>query len=257
MNTRSSTSRQPRSGNLNRFASGAAIPGSRAVYRTPKRLTSRRSRPAEKPQRSPEPLCWEEGKLRQQAMSEAQQGNYDESIALFTQLIDRHPTSAPYYNNRGLVYFQTGQLDCALADYNKALQLNPNLDSVYNNRANYYAAQGQLLEAILDYNMAIDLNPTNIRAWINQGITFRDLKMYDRAIECFDLALPLGRLQGHIYAERGRAYQLRGDWNCAMADYQRSTKYLPLPCDLGNDPSVRLRLQVEVWLDELISPLEA
>lgn len=257
MNPRSSTNRLPRLGNLNRSLTGSVVPGSRSVHRMSKRWTSRRPQLNQK-QRNPEPaIAWEEGKLRQQAMAEVRQGRYDEAIELFTRLIDRNPTSASYYNNRGLVYFQSGQLDEAFADYNKALALNPNLDGVYNNRANYHAAKGQLLEAILDYNMAIDLNPANIRAWINQGITFRDLEMYDRAIECFDLALPLGRLQGHIYAERGRAYQLQGDWNFAMADYQRAIGYLPLPCDLGNDPSVRLRLQVEVWLDELISPLEA
>jgi tetratricopeptide (TPR) repeat protein len=200
------------------------------------------------------PADWETV-MRQQALSEAQKGNRSEAIALFTQVLQQNPDSAQDYNNRGLVYFQDGQLDKAIADYDKALEISPWLDSVYNNRANYYAAQGCYMEAILDYDTAIDLNPGNIRAWINQGITFRDLKMYDRAIENFDLALCLGTgLEGHIYAERGRAYHLRGDWNCAIADYKRAIAIFSAE-DMTNRAAVRLCSQVEMWLDELISPL--
>lgn len=188
--------------------------------------------------------------LRQKSLAKAQMGYYDEAIALFTQLIERNPLNATDYSNRGLTYFQSGQSAEALADYSRAIELNPRLDGAYNNRANYHAAQGQFLEAILDYDVALDLNPANTRAWINQGITFRDLEMYERAIESFDLALHLGRLEGHIYAERGRTYHLRGDWNCAIADYQRAIIDMP-----ETPASERLYLQVELWIDELLAPL--
>jgi tetratricopeptide (TPR) repeat protein len=170
-------------------------------------------------------------------------------------LIESNPNSANDHSNRGLAYFQNGQAEAALADYNRAIELNPRLDSAYNNRANYFAAQGQFLEAILDYDIALDLNPTNIRALINQGITFRELEMYDRALESLELALCLGRLEGHVYAERGRTYHLRGDWNCAVADYHRALAELPVVSIYAHHPSVRLRFQVEVWLDELMKPL--
>jgi tetratricopeptide (TPR) repeat protein len=192
--------------------------------------------------------------LRQQALTEVQQGNYITAIDLFTQLIKRNPNSATDYNNRGLVHFQAGQWEAALADYNRAIELNPRLDNVYNNRANYYASQGELLEAILDYDTALDLNPGNVRAWINQGITFRDLMMYEQALECFDMALCMGQLEGHIYAERGRTYHLWGDWNCAIADYNRAIDALAQPNRTTAGLATRLRLQVNVWLDELTNP---
>lgn len=193
--------------------------------------------------------------LRQRALVEAQHGNHAEAITIFSELITRNPSNANHYSNRGLVYFQSGQLAAAIADYNRAIELNPRLDSAYNNRANYYAAQGQFLEAILDYDIALDLNPANVRAWINQGITFRELEMYARALESFELALCLGKLEGHIYAERGRTYHLRGDWNCAMGDYQRALEKLSQTGDTVLPSSMRLRLQVEAWLNELLHPL--
>jgi len=190
--------------------------------------------------------------LRTLARSKAKQGDYTSAIALLTQLIVRHPTDAIGYNNRGLIYFQSGQREKALADYNRALQLNPELDSAYNNRANYYASIGQLGEALADYEKALDLNPGNVRTWINQAITFRELGLYDLALENLDMALILGSLEDHIYAERGRTYHLRGDWNCAIADYQRTLQELS-----PSGPSSRLRRKVETWMSQLLKPLSA
>jgi tetratricopeptide (TPR) repeat protein len=198
--------------------------------------------------------------LRQFALSEARCGNYETAIEAFNSLLEQSPHSAVDYNNRGLVHFRNGNLKQSLEDYNTAIALNPNLDNVYNNRANFHALERNFLEAILDYDTALELNPSNIRAWINQGITFRDMSLYEHALENFDVALHLSSesrsLSGHIYAERGRVYHLDGDWNCAIADYHRAIAHLPKPIPPFNSPSLRLRVQVEIWLDDLLSPIQ-
>ncbi|MGV2829039.1 tetratricopeptide repeat protein [Myxosarcina sp. GI1(2024)] len=178
-------------------------------------------------------------------------GDYAVAIAILDELIALRPDSAVNYNNRGLMHFHNNQTIEAIVDLSLALKLDPKLDSAYNNRANCYAAQGNLAEAIADYDLALDLNPTNLRAWINQGITFRELEMYDSAIENFDLTLIIGNsFQERIYAERGRCYHLRGDWNCAVADYQKSLQLLK--DDIRQD---RYREKVTVWLETLYNPL--
>ena len=190
--------------------------------------------------------------LRATASAKAQQGSYPEAIALLSQLLHRDPQNAIDYNNRGLIYFQSGQFDYAIADYNKAVELNPRLANAYNNRANYYAACGNLVAALADYDQALDLNPSYVRAWINRGITLRDLERYEEAIENFDIALLLGQLNGHIYAERGRTYHLWGDWNCCVADYRRALEVLPQHHGSSFDPASRLRSQVEKELNQLL-----
>ncbi len=206
--------------------------------------------------------------LRQQALDKAQQGELDHAIDLFTHLIACNPASASNFNNRGLLYFQQGEYELALADYHQALWLNPHLAKVYNNRANCYAAMGELEAAIDDYDTAIDLDPTDVRARLNQGITFRQLELWELAIDCFELAIQFSQLinatdpmrisnalEGHLYAERGRAYHLLGDWNCAIADYHRALGYLPLN-GLRPDQSSRLRAQVRGWMNDLLGPLQ-
>lgn len=194
-----------------------------------------------------------EQQLRASVQEKADRGDYPEAIALLNQLIECHRGSAIDYNNRGLMYFRNGQLLEAIADYNKALELNPRLDSAYNNRANCHAAQGNLAAALADYEMALDFNPGNLRAWINQGITFRELGLYDMALDNFEFALALGRrLKERIYAERGRTYHLRGDWNCAVADYHRALAQLPATAKY-----CRYKQQVEAWLNQLLNPISA
>ena len=136
-----------------------------------------------------------------------------------------------------------------------ALEINPYLDSAYNNRANCYAAKGDFQDAIADYDLALDLNPTNLRAWINQGIAFRELELYTLSIENFDIALILGdtwqsEIYARIYGERGRTCHLRGDWNCAVSDYQQALDLL-----VEQPYSLDYFCKVQEWLDKLHSPL--
>lgn len=201
--------------------------------------------------------------LRQRSLTEARLGNYQTALEGLNLLVNRNPGSAIDYNNRGLVYFQSGQFMAALADYNHAIKLNSRLASAHNNRANYYAAKGRLAEAIADYETAIDLDPTNVRAWINQGVTFRELEMYPQAIENFDHALQITQflssgantaiLEGHIYGTRGRTHDLSGDWNYAIADYYRALEKLDcLETIEASLSSHRLQSQVKNWLAQLM-----
>jgi tetratricopeptide (TPR) repeat protein len=182
----------------------------------------------------------------------AYQGDYEQAIALLDVMLEQHEGEASDYNNRGLMHFRLQNYDLALADYHVAIALDPRLDSAYNNRANCYVAQGYLAEAIADYQIALDFNPGNLHAWINQGITYRDLGIYDLAIENFDLVLIIGsRLKGRVYGERGRTYHLRGDWNLALADYQRALDKLS-----NSFSSRRDRRTVEKWREELLNPIK-
>ncbi|MDJ0647710.1 MAG: tetratricopeptide repeat protein [Xenococcaceae cyanobacterium MO_188.B19] len=192
-----------------------------------------------------------EPRLRSSIDENIAAGNYAVAIALIDELISFCPNNALDYNNRGLMHFRNNQLTEALKDLTHALEIDPNLDSAYNNRANCYVAQGDLVAAISDYDQALDINPANIRAWINQGITFRDLESYDLAISNFDICLVLSHnLAERVYGERGRAYHLRGDWNCAVADYQKSLELLTEKTRLAS-----YQQKVQGWLTELLQPV--
>lgn len=197
--------------------------------------------------------------LRQEAAKQAKLGDYQQAIELLTQVLQsslsrRTPMD---YNNRGLMYFHLGQIEEAIANYNRALELNPNLAAAYNNRANCYVSQGELIDALMDYEEALDRNPFHIRALINQGITFRHLGMYREALDNFDIALAQGKLEGYIYAQRGRTHHLAGDWNWAIADYQRALDLLEPQQNSSGRENSQIGKFVNTWLNALMAPLTA
>lgn len=122
-----------------------------------------------------------------------------------------------------------------------------NGEQIYVNRAKYHTAMGRVQEAVADYDCALDINPCNIDARLQQGILLRELELYDDAIVCFGLALFLGNLKAHIYAERGRTYHLDGHWNCAIGDYQQALSML------NQSPSPSLVGQIHTWMSELLT----
>ncbi len=147
---------------------------------------------------------------------------YPQALQFLTTLIDRQPENAAHYSNRGLVHLRLGQIWAALVDCDQAVDLDSDLDQAYNNRALCHSTLGNWAAALDDYERAIDLNPFNSRARINLGVTLRQMDDFDRAIDCLEEALMFRHLPEFVYAELGRTYHLRGDWNCALANYRRS-----------------------------------
>lgn len=193
--------------------------------------------------------------VRKRVLQAVRRRDYCRAIAILNRLLSSYPNSAADYSNRGLVYLWSNQPRKALVDFNRAIELDPSLASSYNNRANYYASQGARESAIEDYDQAIDLNPFNVRARINRAATLRELRRYDAALDGLDEALIFRQLPGEIYAERGRTYHLRGDWNSAIADYQRALQILNKARSKAAAPSSRCR-QIADWLTQLQSPIQ-
>lgn len=181
--------------------------------------------------------------LTQMAASATTNQQFEQALVILNELIDRSPQEAKYYSNRGLVYLQGGQPLKALTDFNQAIRLSDQLDQAFNNRANCHAALGNLQAAISDYVQAIDLNPFNVKARINLAITLREQEQYDESLAALEAALAFHQLSGPIYAQLGRTYHLRGDWNAAIFNYKQALAVLR-----ADQP---LRKQVIGWWQQL------
>lgn len=191
--------------------------------------------------------------LRKRVQYEARKDNYAAAIKLLDRLIIREPENPSNFVNRGLMYSYLRRYDRAIVDYNRAIQIDSELDKAYGNRANLHAAQKNWTDAIADYDQAINLNPLNIRARLNQAITFRDIGDYDEALLCLDIALFFEPKSATLYSERGRTYHLHGHWNQAVADYTTA-------CRLAEDPtlsdirsSLSVLRRVTGWMSHLVS----
>lgn len=189
--------------------------------------------------------------IRQRISRSVKRKDYRQAIAFLNHLLSTDYCSAADYSNRGLVYLWSGNPQKAILDFDRAIVMDPSLASSYNNRANYYAAQGARESAIEDYDRAIDLNPFHVQARINRAVTLRELRRYDAALNGFEEALIFRQFTGEIYAERGRTYHLRGDWNGAIADYRRALNCLPILQSEKTTAAHPREQQIINWLTQL------
>ncbi|MBP0008148.1 MULTISPECIES: tetratricopeptide repeat protein [unclassified Roseofilum] len=69
-----------------------------------------------------------------QGIAHAEQGNYTEAIAEYTEVLAKNAKQAEVYNNRATANFEAGNYAEAIADFDQALELDPNLTQAYYNR---------------------------------------------------------------------------------------------------------------------------
>jgi len=89
-------------------------------------------------------------------------GHKDEQqrIKACSAIVDRFPTDAAAYDQRGTAYRHKGDLDQAIADYTRAIELNPNYAAAYNSRGLAHASKGDYTRALADVTKADELVPS-------------------------------------------------------------------------------------------------
>ena len=106
----------------------------------------------------------------QSGVNAAQNHEYEQAIALFTQAIaqEDHPIAA--YSNRCNVQNALGNYEAAIADCTVALIRDPKQAEAYLNRglANY--RMGNYPTALRDNDRLIQLNLNDFRAYLNRGL---------------------------------------------------------------------------------------
>lgn len=105
------------------------------------------------------------------------EGNYGESIKLFSKAIEAGEKTEIAYLSRGVAYFRMEQFD----------------------------------EAAADFNIAIDMNSENFRACFYRGISYLAKKEYEKAIKDFDNTIKIKSDYGAAYFARGTAYAQIGN----------------------------------------------
>ena len=120
-------------------------------------------------------------------------GNHREAIADFTRAIERNPTDATLYFNRGQARYSIDDRRGAYEDYEKAIALAPDYASAYISLGRILLELGDYNESIAQCNYALSLQETNT----------------------------IG------YTVRGKSYAKLGDRTRALADFNRAIEYSP------------------------------
>jgi len=108
------------------------------------------------------------------------QNNFNEAIVDFTSAIEIDPSYAEAYYNRGNAYGIIGEMDNAFSDFNQAIMLDQNYAEAYNRRAQVFASQGKINEAIEDFKKASQLDD-NPEFMYSLAITYLNIGQKEQA----------------------------------------------------------------------------
>ena len=181
-----------------------------------------------------------------------------EAMENFNRAIELNPYNYEAYNNRGFFYRVTKQFDKAVADFNNAIELNSNYSTAYFNRGFTFRDMGSIEKAVVDFAKAVELNnelkkvdgknkkvdryfsmaiadlnrvleidPDDAKAYVDRGLVYMELGMYDETLKDFDRTIENNPEDAIAYNVRGMVYAMRGLSNLAIANFAKAIELDP------------------------------
>jgi len=145
---------------------------------------------------------------------------YDDAIALYTELIEEGYFLHGTYNARGFAYEQKGNYQQALDDYTRAIEHGGHHIS----RAELLQKMGEYEKAAADWSRVIQNENVaeSLFVWYwERAICYRELREYDSALSDLNKALDLdtaGDYTPILRLERAVVYRELGELDKALAD---------------------------------------
>ncbi|MFM7389551.1 MAG: tetratricopeptide repeat protein [Vampirovibrionales bacterium] len=152
------------------------------------------------------------------------------SVALyeFSRAIDKDPTQARFYLDRGGAKIELGYYEQSLEDLDKALALEPNYKAkVYHNKGAAYDRLEQYEDALYWFREELKVTPQNPEALFAIGSVYQSLGREEEANAEYTKAIKLHPYQARFYNNRGNTYKHLDDPKTAMNDYTKAIELDP------------------------------
>lgn len=176
-------------------------------------------------------LVWWEIQSPERDMNRAMQylesGDYNGTIAIFSQVLRNHPNYAEGYTQRSKARYFSGDLEGAKADCDRAISLDASQTDAYLGRALILIDQGDYEQSLVDLNAGVqrvDALPETTqqgyaKIYVSRAVV-RNL-LGDGAGALVDSDRTLALMPDYIdaYRARGDAHRLLKNFELAIADY--------------------------------------
>jgi protein O-mannosyl-transferase len=117
---------------------------------------------------------------------------WQDSIALWSRVVEQHPGDAYGYINRGNSYGkERNDIGRAAADFEKAVQLDPNDSFGYAGLGMIAGVQGNHARAFEMFDKSVQLDPGYFNHYYNRGLAYLQLRQAEKAVPDFEKALQL------------------------------------------------------------------
>lgn len=129
--------------------------------------------------------------LFEKGVLQFKQGEYQQAVDTFSDLIDLFPQNADAFKNRGVAYMKLEKFDDAIADFESAKNISPTLKGVYSNLGVIWFYRENYEKAIENYNREIEITPDNAVAYFNRALCMTKLGETENAISDLTAAISI------------------------------------------------------------------
>jgi Tfp pilus assembly protein PilF len=147
---------------------------------------------------------------------------WNNSLVLWTDVLQKFPGTQRAYINRGNGYFEAGRLQEAIADYNIVLARNPTDVTAYINRGRAKANMGDMQGAINDLSACTRLMPNDYLPHYNLGILYAILGEKMQSYNAFSISIKLNPEYAEAYFYRAQISVELGYKDQICIDYRRA-----------------------------------
>lgn len=151
----------------------------------------------------------------------------NQTIAEFTQLIDKEPNNPQHYIDRGDKYFEQGDFFDAVEDYSTAIELDDGADDAYYGRGMAQGRQGLITEGINDLSIYIKRNPNNSVAYTKRGVRYIWKGDFESAETDLKKAISLDENNAEAHDDLGVVYARKGDYQTAIKHFSTTVQIDP------------------------------
>jgi TolB-like protein/Tfp pilus assembly protein PilF len=138
-------------------------------------------------------------------------------------------SSAEAHASLGLCFFTSLDFDQSLGEFEKSIQLNPNYATAHHWLAFVFLATSQFDRAITECKRGLELDPVSFIINSDLGTFYYYARRYDEAIDQFRKTIEIDPAFNHAHWSLGKAFEMKGDLEPAMKEYQKAR-------ELSDDP---------------------
>jgi len=160
-------------------------------------------------------------------IAQVNDGNYDQAIDIFNQILRDNPSSPEALIGRGTAYAFQRKLDIAIADFSKAILSNPTTGEAWKRRGQARAALGESPEAVKDLSKALEFDPNSSDILHERGMVFFKSKYYENAVADLDTCVRLDKDNKSAYSYMGLALVSVGEYKRAFQAHEKALQLDP------------------------------
>jgi len=169
----------------------------------------------------------EVGRLLSEAKTKIFNGQKEEALKLYAQVIALEPDHAEYYEKRSVLLYEMKRYEESLRDDTKAVELDPANAEYYYSRAVTFHAMDRYEEALLDYTKAIELDPANAEYYHGRAVTLHAMNRYEESLRDRTKAAELDPSNAEYFQQRGITLHAMNRYEEALLDYAKAIELDP------------------------------